>query len=389
MVPKGLQMASIEKRGNRYTVRWRDPDGALRRRSFHSLAAAKEHKKEVEDCVAAGHRWEPRDARPLPDLGFAVTAYLTHLHTRARPRTVLNVGHALQNFAVFLGGDLSKKKLGELSQALLERFYLWLGKPDTGRHGKARSLDTRKKNVEIVQTFWAWCAEQDDLSPTTPPPRRLRALPRDPVEPTRAPTWAEMDATIAAAGAWYPLALGVMRAFGLRVVQAMGLRVGDIDTAACTLKVRGELGKSKQERAGRVVPYGETLQPFLVPLTAGRDPGEWLVPSRRARGLREREVRTEYVSGAWHRAGVRPDVWAGRPDHAFRKGFVSELRRAGADSDAVEVLVGHSLGLRGVYTDADALPLRKAVSLVPAFSEPALAAMLSAISTETEKDGAK
>jgi integrase len=180
-----------------------------------------------------------------------------------------------------------------------------------------------------------------------------------------------------------------MRAFGLRVVQAMGLRVGDIDTGARTLKVRGELGKSKQERAGRVVPYGEALQPFLVALTAGRDPADWLVPSRRARGLREREVRTEYVSGAWGRAGVRAEVWQGRPDHAFRKGFVSELRRAGADSDAVEVLVGHSLGLRGVYTDADALPLRDAVALVPPFSAPALVVLLAAVSTENEKDGAK
>ena len=29
------------------------------------------------------------------------------------------------------------------------------------------------------------------------------------------------------------------------------------------------------------------------------------------------------------------------------------------------VLVGHSLGLRGVYTDATALPLREAVSSIP------------------------
>jgi len=31
----------------------------------------------------------------------------------------------------------------------------------------------------------------------------------------------------------------------------------------------------------------------------------------------------------------------------------------------VEFLVGHSLGLRGVYTDPDALPLREAVELIP------------------------
>jgi hypothetical protein len=33
--------------------------------------------------------------------------------------------------------------------------------------------------------------------------------------------------------------------------------------------------------------------------------------------------------------------------------------------DAVEFLVGHSLGLRGVYTDPDALPLRETLPRIP------------------------
>ncbi|MCP4917543.1 MAG: hypothetical protein GY913_11515 [Proteobacteria bacterium] len=66
---------------------------------------------------------------------------------------------------------------------------------------------------------------------------------------------------------------------------------------------------------------------------------------------------------------MREPAWK-QPHHAFRKGFISELKRAGADTDAVEYLVGHSLGLRGVYTDPDALPLRKAVAKIPGLREP-------------------
>jgi hypothetical protein len=55
----------------------------------------------------------------------------------------------------------------------------------------------------------------------------------------------------------------------------------------------------------------------------------------------------------------------GQIHHCFRKGFVSELKRSRAVSDAVEFLVGHSLGLRGVYSDACSLPLQEAVGLVP------------------------
>ena len=48
---------------------------------------------------------------------------------------------------------------------------------------------------------------------------------------------------------------------------------------------------------------------------------------------------------------------------------MSGLRKAGADPDAVEFLVGHTLGLVGVYTDPEALPLLEAVRLVPEVPE--------------------
>ena len=67
----------------------------------------------------------------------------------------------------------------------------------------------------------------------------------------------------------------------------------------------------------------------------------------------------------WQRAGVRPEVWKKRPHHAFRKGSVSSMKRLGADPGAVEYLVGHSLGLPGVYIDPEALPLRATVDLIP------------------------
>ena len=88
------------------------------------------------------------------------------------------------------------------------------------------------------------------------------------------------------------------------------------------------------------------------------------------RGTRERVARPRDAQRSWQRAGVRPEAWDGRPHHAFRKGFVSELKRSAADSDAVEFLVGHSLGLRGVDTDPDALPLRDTIEKIPALLIP-------------------
>jgi len=143
----------------------------------------------------------------------------------------------------------------------------------------------------------------------------------------------------------------------------MHLTWADFDLDEATLRVRPELGKSKQERRGRRVP----ISPHLVDLLRAWGPGEgYVVESRRfGTGPRARQERNRDMRRAWERSGARPEAYR-QPHHCFRKGFVSELRRAGADPDAIEVLVGHSLGLRGVYTDPAALPMREAVGLIPA-----------------------
>jgi integrase len=145
----------------------------------------------------------------------------------------------------------------------------------------------------------------------------------------------------------------------------MSLTWNDLDLDRAMLTVRGELGKSRQERRGRIVP----ISTHLVHIVAGWGNREgYLVPSNRQES-RERLARPRDMGRASERAGVRKGAWEGRPHHAFRKGFVSGLRHAEADTDVVEVLVGHSLGLRGVYTDPDALPMRQAVDLIPPITE--------------------
>jgi len=76
-------------------------------------------------------------------------------------------------------------------------------------------------------------------------------------------------------------------------------------------------------------------------------------------------VRPSDLAQASRAAGIDPRKWQHRSTHAFRKGFISGLRKAGADPDAVEFLVGHDLGLVGVYTDPDSFPLAEAVAMVP------------------------
>ncbi|GMV27646.1 MAG: hypothetical protein AMXMBFR58_36770 [Phycisphaerae bacterium] len=247
-----------------------------------------------------------------------------------------------------------------LTKNLLAEFYEALA--GDGRHGRPRRDSTRRKIVEVVQLAWEWAYNEDEWSASVPRPRSIE-MRREEGELTVAPTWAEMDAVVRAFDqeAWHHKLGIVLRFTGLRVQQVMGLTWEDFDLERATLRVRGELCKSRQERRGRIIPISK----HLVDILSGWGRREGFVITTNRRGRRERLARPRDLDRAWTRAGVRASAWKGRPHHAFRKGFVSELRRAGADPDAVEYLVGHSLGLRGVYTDPDALALRQAVALIP------------------------
>jgi integrase len=147
----------------------------------------------------------------------------------------------------------------------------------------------------------------------------------------------------------------------------MELMWSDFDFERGMLTVRPDLGKTKQERRGRVIP----VSPHLLTEVAGWGRREgFLIDNTPARGPqpKKRQVHNGHVKRIWRKTSVPEDRYR-QPCHCFRKGFVSELVRAGATERAVRRLVGHSGGVTfDVYTSAWAMEdeLRQAVALVPA-----------------------
>lgn len=356
-------MASISKRNSGYRVRWRDPDGQERSRQCPDRATARRLKQEVERTFAEGRRWEPRDACALPDLRAILAAYISSRALALAPGTAERYARNLELFLKWLRsreGARARLHPHLLSRGLLEEFYSDLA--GNGRHGRPREDSTRLKIIEVLQLAWKWAYNDDELGQFVPRPRTIE-MKRKEGQATVAPTWVEMDAVIHSfeADAWHHRLAMVLRFTGLRVQQALQLLWDDFDFDRETLRIRGELGKSRQEMRGRIIPVSAHLMDIIAGW--GRREGYLLTTNRR--GIRERLARPRDMERAWKRAGVREPAWKGRPHHAFRKGFISELRRAGADADAVEFLVGHSLGLKGVYTDPTALPLREAIAKIP------------------------
>lgn len=363
-------MASIDKRGRKYLVRWRDPDGQQRARSAPDHATAKELARDVERTIALGERWEPRDAHAEaapPTLREVAAAWLERSQrVGLAPRTLIRYAQFLESFVVWLEG-LHKPGCSPkvLSQAGLDRYWTALTREPLGRWKQPRSETTARKHLEVIHMFWAWAAARDEWAAHVPPARKVDLPNAAPPVATLAPSWAHMDQVILSAGGWQrPLAI-VLRCTGLRVQQALGLRWADIDLEADRLVIRGELGKMRSEKVGRTIPIAPPLADELrhSRLWAWDRSAEWIVPCARI----HRRPRERDFDRAWQRAGVPPELWEGHPHHALRRGFITGLRGLGGDRDAVEYLVGHKLpGMDPHYVDVwKALPLVKTVALVP------------------------
>lgn len=381
-------------RGRSYQVLWKFEGRERSRAGFPTKRDAEAFRVEVEGLLARGLDWrppEPAVVDALPTLEEAVMAYLAYVETVKAPSTTYQRALSFKLFERFVADVSPTTTLKTLSRSTLEAFLRWLLDPSSSVRG-GRAADHARKCVEHVQLAWAWWYDHDDWGKLVPPPRKLRDLPRAPRTPTKAPTWAEMDAVIAQLGSpdvesrgrlqrdvtYHVLVAAIERCTGLRVSQVERLRVGDVDHADAVLTFRGELGKSHAERAGRLIPLAPPLMPVLRALCEGRAADETLVP---ARGDVARQNRRERVKEAWKKTEAAAQIFGGRPNHAFRKGFVSGLARAGVDREVRQFLVSQSTGLSGIYTDPESLPLRDAVAKVPAFHAEAAEVVMRAATT--------
>jgi len=368
-------MATYTKRGDAYSVRWRDPDGTNRRRKAPNLKTARQLVREIEETHALGRRWEPEAAGAGPQLVGA--GGLIALYLRDRERVLRSSSHrtrsvSLSIFEAWLLGRHRRRHVAPdvLSGDLLGEYWTYMvrAKEDGGR-GIAHS--TANDRVRDVVRCWEWLRQSRDRRPWVPEVENID-LADQPRPALAAPTWRQMDAAVLAANGWYRKLFMLLRCTGLRKSQAMRLLWEDIDLEARRLHIRGELGKTKQERRGRTVP----LAPVLVDDMAGWGCREgWLIEV----SGRVRDPHRRVTHAVWKRSGVPRDVWR-QPCHAFRHGFISGLATQGVQERIIKRLVGHSLGITGdVYTDPAAMFefMEGAVAQIPAVCVPSVSELSS------------
>lgn len=211
---------------------------------------------------------------------------------------------------------------------------------------------TLQRRVACVRGFFAWAAREghvaQDPALRLKAPRRPRRLPEVPSVAGVAESLAGLQAHVQEEGG--PLAvrdlalLELLYASGLRISEACGLLIDDVDMERSTVRVRGKGNKE------RVVPMGA---PAATALAAWLDVRDQLVtggsPSTVFLGQRGGALDPRVARRVVHRAtaGSGHDV----SPHGLRHAMATHLLGGGADLRSVQEMLGHaSVGTTQLYT---------------------------------------
>jgi len=297
-------------------------------------------------------------------LSRAIDGFTKYLADERRfsPRTVTAYRTDLDRFADFWENEFANQPAEKTPVVQLDTLAVrsYLASLHRGRLAN-RSI---ARHLSALRSFFRWACREGHLERNpargVPSPRVPKALPR---ALTLADTESLLDADLEGSFPERDRALfELLYATGLRVSEAAGLDVEDVDFSARLARV---LGKGSKER---IVPFGEAAAESLeeyLPARAERrrgyagpaEPsgGDPLFVNARGGRLTTRSM-ARLLKHRLRAAGLPAEI----SPHALRHTFATHLLEAGADLRAIQELLGHaSLSTTQKYTHLDAARLAK------------------------------
>ncbi len=345
-------MAFVEKlpagprRPQRYRVRYRDPAGRHRSRTFRRRRDAEDFARRVEVEIADGRWRDPAAAKAT--VAERTAAWLAGLH-HVRPSTLAQYRWTVERYII---PGLGSHPIGAL-------------RPEQVRSFLARLLEEGRgpRTVRAVrQVLHAVLEEAVRDGVIVSNPVRYVHPPREERRELRLPTPEEVERLVKATEeAWRPLVL-LLAYGGLRIGEALGLQRRDLDLLARRVHIRRqavevagrvELAEVKTAAARRVVALPtfvcEALARHLE--TRPAEPGALVFADARGGPVR----RTNWRRRVWEPAARAAGLEGLRP-HDLRHFAATIAVAAGAHPRALQARLGHSTSRVTMDVYASVLP---------------------------------
>ena len=313
----------------------------------------------------SGHYETSETAAAQADPGELRAAFLRDLEVRgASKATRRSYASDLQQLLEWLAAR--ELTVGALGRRDVRAFSAELGRRGYAPATLARKLSTLRGFTRFLTDSGVLAA---DPARSLPGPRRRRRLPR-------VLSVHEVDTLVAVTDGTDPLALRdrlileLLYGCGLRSMELVALRLGDVQTAQAQLVVHGKGGKT------RIVPLGDEAAAALRRYSergrgelerrrgsgAGSSNGarrdEPLLLSRSGKALLTSDVRRLVVKYC-RLAGIDP-----ASPHMLRHAYATHMLERGADLRAIQELLGHaSVSTTQVYTHVSGAHLRRTYDL--------------------------
>ncbi len=366
-------MASIDRRGSKWVVRYRDPEGKQRREPFPTLAAARTRRAEVEHTIAGGGYTAPSERRTT--VAEMAEQWLAGGHWAPATRD----GYERIVTKHVKGRDIGAMRVVAVRPSHVRAWLRQLADDGYEPNSLANYLN------RLTSVFEA--AVHDRIIGVSP--CKGVSAPKVPLKRV-VPLSDEQVAAIAAAmPERYQAIVWTGAMTGLRMSEVLGLTVDrlNLSEGAAWVTVdrqrtpKGVFGPTKTEASNREVPIPDRLVRELVAHMAQHAPStEWVAGSRGVAGgsghlftgPTGRPVWHSNFYEAWNLATAK----LGLPEdadtfHALRHHYASTLIRAGVDILAVKEILGHSSITETVDTYGHMFPssfeaVRNAMSAKPA-----------------------
>ena len=316
-------MASIKRREDgRWRARYRDDAGKEHARHFGRKTDAQRWIDETTAAVVTGQYVDPKAGR------MTVREYATTWQAAqvTREHTTRNTDVALRLHVLPTIGDrpLASVRPSDM-QALVKTLSATLAPGTVGQVYKVAGR--------------MFAAAVDDRVIVASPCHRVR-LPRDDRPEVVVPTVEQIAALAGAVSPRYRALVVMLAGSGLRIGEALGLNVSDVDFLRRTVKVErqrlpsGRIGPPKTTKSARTVPLGQVVIDELAAHLAAYPSDGPLFTVATGGPLGYRAWRA-----TWARAGkaVLLDV----DTHALRHFYASALIAGGASVKVVQTRLGH------------------------------------------------